>query len=399
MGRRHLRAYAALRAAGLGGLELVAVCDPDPGAAAAAADLAGDTLGRRPRVVATIEEALELDEVGAIDLVTEPYLHHVLAVTALEAGRHVICEKPLGLTVRACRLMIDAARHNNALLATAENYRHDPVNRLARAVLDHGLLGEVHLLVEHHLGGSDAVIISPWRHLRHRGSIALDMGVHFADLFQYYLGGFDQVFGRSLVAEPLRRLPDPTLRQPGVELVDGTFMRATGEDSLLATFKMASGVVADLAYLPSGPGRGFAQRSVHGTAGSMVVPGDRSGRPVEVTLGERRLSSAALRAALGGYRLDGAAARLFGEEATDYELPFEVVDANLIALELADFADALAHGRSPEVDGRGGLDAVAAVHAVGESELLGAAVEVAKVASGRLGAAQVDIDQALGILA
>jgi len=397
MGRRHLRAYSALRAAGVDDFEVVAVCDPRPEATRAAADQAEETLGRRPTAFGDVAEVLRSDLALAFDVVTEPHLHHVVAVPALEAGRHVIAEKPLGLTVRACALMVDAATRGSAVLATAENYRHDPVNRLARAVLDAGLLGSTQLLVEHRLGGSEDVIISPWRHLRDRGSIALDMGVHFADLFQFYLGPFGTVFGRSLIAEPTRRLAPGIAPPAGIEVDSEGRMRATGDDTLLALFRMANDVVVDLAYLPAGPGRSFGQRSVHGTAGSMVIPGDRTGRPIEVVLGDRHLSGPALREAVGDFRLSGVAAALFGPEGTDYDLPFETVDANLIALELADFAAAVREGRPAEVDGRGGLVAVAAIHSIAESERTHEAIEVADVASGRRRSAQVDLDDALGL--
>jgi predicted dehydrogenase len=88
--------------------------------------------------------------------VTEPSIHHLIAVPALAAGMHVLCEKPLGVTVRACREMVDAAAASGAILATAENYRRDAPNRLARAVLDSGMLGDIHLMLETTSAGTTA---------------------------------------------------------------------------------------------------------------------------------------------------------------------------------------------------------------------------------------------------
>ena len=118
----------------------------------------------------------------------------------------MLCEKPLGVTVRACREMVEAAAASGAVLATAENYRRDGPNRLARAVLDSGMLGEIHLMIETNIGGDDGVLISPWRHLRETGSIALDMGVHYTDIFAYYLGELERACGMSFIAEPGRVL-------------------------------------------------------------------------------------------------------------------------------------------------------------------------------------------------
>ena len=172
--------------------------------------LAEKLLGVRPAVFSDHLQLIASGVVEALDVVTDPRAHHLIAVPALESGLHVICEKPLGLTVRACRLMVDAADGSGAVLATAENYRRDSPNRLARAVLDRGLLGDLHFMTEMNVGGDDRVIVSPWRHLRESGSISLDMGVHYADIFLYLLGELDQVAGVSFIAEPFRVLAPGT---------------------------------------------------------------------------------------------------------------------------------------------------------------------------------------------
>ena len=143
MGRRHLRAYSALADVSPGEFDLVAVCDPRPDAADQAADLAEQLLGTRPRVFTTHQELIGSGIAEAVDVVTDPSAHHLIAGLALQSGLHVTCEKPLGITVRACREILDAVRPG-VVLSTAENYRRDGPNRLARRVLDSGLLGHVH---------------------------------------------------------------------------------------------------------------------------------------------------------------------------------------------------------------------------------------------------------------
>ena len=395
MGRRHLRAYAALRAAGLERFEVVAVCDPRPEAAQEAADLAEELLGTRPAIFSDHQDLVGSGEVAVLDVVTEPSVHHVIVPAALNTGLHVICEKPLGLTVRACRQMVAAAEASGSLLATAENYRRDGANRLARAVLEAGLLGQLHLMVEQSIGGSDGVIITPWRHRAEAGPIALDMGVHYSDILRYYLGEIESAYGAAFVAEPLRRLR-PTDDQSAAGSVPG-YIEATGDDSIVAMFRATSGVLAQLTFVPSGPGRQFVQRSLHGRAGSMTVPRDRTGGPVVVQLGERTLSGAELRKELGGFELSGAAASFFGSDGTEYERPFPEIDAATIGIELDDFALAIAEDRQPEVDGRGGLLAVAIIWAVAESQKAGRPVGIAEVADGTVDAAQADVDAALGL--
>jgi predicted dehydrogenase len=399
MGVRHLHAYAALDRIGARRLELTAICDPRPEAAEHAAAVAEALLGSRPAVFADHEQLIDSGAVQALDVVTDPAVHHLVAAPALEEGLHVICEKPLGITVRACRAIVDAAARSDAVLATAENYRRDPANRLARAVIEQGLLGELHLMIQTNVGGDGAVIVSPWRHVREAGSIALDMGVHYTDILAYYLGELERVTGTTFVAEPLRTFASGAVGVAGIKEVSPGVMQATGEDSIVALYESDSGVQVQLAYVPSGPGRVWFQRTVHGRSGSMSVPEDRSGGPVVVQLADRTLSGAELRHALGGFELEGATGRLFGREGTEYDLPFADVDAATIAIEIDDFASAIVERRSPEVDGHGGLAAVAAVWAVAESRARGGPVRIAEVASGTVSAAQDRLDEHLGLLA
>lgn len=385
MGRRHLRGYAALQAVQRRNLDLVAVCDIDPAAAGRLADDAANALGRRPTTHSSIDDVLADPAVAALDIVTDPNSHHIIAAPALAAGKHVLCEKPLALTVRAARMMIDAAESGGAILATAENYRRGPGSRIARAVVKSGLLGQLHLMIEMHLGGSTAVIITPWRHLKLRGAIGLDMGVHLIDMVQFLLGDIETIYGRGLIAEPIRIA------------ADGQSITATGEDSLLAQLTTASGVTVMLTYLPSGPGRHYFQRTLHGRAGSMNLPPDRSGQPVEVFLSDSALRGPELLATIGGSPLDDLTAALFGTRGAEYDLPFAESDAAHLAVELHDFADAAMSGRQPEVDGAAGLSALAAVYAIFESDRLAAPVHLADVVSGNVHGYQDDIDEFMGL--
>ena len=81
-----------------------------------------------------------------------------------------------------------------------------------------------------------------------------------------------------------------------------------------------------------------------------------------------------------------------------YRLSFAEADANLIAIELHDFATAIATGHRPEVDGADGLAAVAAVLGAFESGLAGRTVAMDDVIAGRVSAAQDGLDRQLGLL-
>jgi predicted dehydrogenase len=111
MGRRHLAGYAELLKSDYCNMELVAVCDLDEQNAEELADEARTLVGHRPRVFQSITTMTEaIDGLTAVDIATDVRSHHRVAIECLERGLHIQVEKPLGLTMRACNLIVRAAR-------------------------------------------------------------------------------------------------------------------------------------------------------------------------------------------------------------------------------------------------------------------------------------------------
>lgn len=413
MGLRHLHGLAELRRADLSPFDLVAVCDTRPEATARAAEMAEALLGRRPDTFARVDQLLQGSAgrlVDAVDLVTDVGAHHSLGVAVLDAGKHLLCEKPLGLTVRACRALVDAAAASGTVLATAENYRRDPINRLVAALIQGGAIGRPFMALQESVGGGRAVTITPWRHQKERGGIVLDMGVHYTDLWRYILGPIERVSGRVSLFEPLR-YPAPLRAAMGAFYGETSAQEpvpATAEDTAAGQVAFADGSLGQWLLSVAGHGEGYFTRRFYGSDGSIQAPADRTGRPIHYAGashaqgrdgdGQRPLDDAAARALLPDFALDDATACLFGAPlVTSYDLPFEEIDRKLLALEIEDFGRAILQGRAPEVDGLGGLEAVAAVYAFFESSALGRAVTVEEVASGAVSGYQRDIDTALGL--
>lgn len=400
MGSRHVRGFARLARTGLSNVRLAAVCDVRADNAERVAGEAEALLGYRPKVHIGIEAALADPEIVGFDVVTEAFSHLGVVLPALKAGKHVLCEKPLALTVRSCRVLIDAAKASGAVLATAENYRRDPTNRLAKAVIDSGLLGPIHLMVQTMVGGNDRIIITPWRHLKDKGAIGLDMGAHLTDIVQYYFGPFASAYGKGFIAEPVRRRQDKPEMQTEAYLKRfleiPAEITATGEDSFVATYVMQSGLMVQMAYVASGPGKGYTQRTVHGRNGSLEIANDRTGIAPILHRADGDVTGRAL-ADLVGFKLDPLTEALYGPDCA-YSLSWEETDSGLLAIEIHDFAAAIAEGRPPEVDGEGGLTAVASVLAAYESGIAGRAVSMDEVLSGRVSAYQDEIDRGLGLL-
>ncbi len=402
MGSRHIGGMALLKRHGLSNLDLVAVCDLRRDNAERVAAQAESELGRRPEVLTSLAEAAASSLIDGFIVATEAFSHVAVVPDVLKAGKHVLCEKPLALTVRSCRALTNAAEQSGAMLATAENYRRDPTNRLAKAALDAGLVGDVLLMNQIYLGGGREIIITPWRHDKGKGAIGLDMGVHFTDLFQYYLGPFASVFGRGFIAEPIRyRRNEPELNTEAyrarlAEMPET--VTPTGEDSVLALFRMASGVSVQLSYVHAGSKKRQTSRVIHGREGFLEIPMDRTGGKVVLRTDKLELSGKDILKALPGFELDPVTGAIFGQDGVEYTMGPGGADAGLLAIEQHDFCEAMRKGTRPEVDGHDGASAVAALLGVYESDRAQRPVFMQELLASEVDAYQREIDQRLGLI-
>ena len=406
MGHRHTIAYHTLEQTGLSNMELMAVCDIRRENAERVAGEVERLFDRKPLIFTDLEQMLAHPHIAAVDVVTDGSTHHHIAAAALQAGKHALVEKPLGITVRACRKIIDAAAHSGAVLATAENYRRDPVNRLALAVIDAGLLGDPFLMMQTSLGGNDVMAATPWRHRKEKVAIGLDMGVHYADIIRYFLGNYRRIFGRGMIVEPVRHRPlhedHPLISYREQTRTYPETVKATGEDSVLAQYEMYSGATVQFTHIGGGRGSRRFERSIHGRWGALDVPRDRSGKAVRLRLEGQELFGKEILALLPDFHLNEITSRLFGPDGVVYERPDVphaefALDARLLAIEYHDFGEAILQGRPPEVNGYDGMVAVAAILGAYESAAVGHAVEMADVLSGTVRTYQEEIDDALGL--
>ena len=112
-----------------------------------------------PKSYGSYEELLADDEIDIVYISTPHPLHAVWAINAAEAGKHVLCEKPLTMTHAEAELVIDAARRNDVFLMEAFMYRiHPQIRRMAK-LIESGRLGEVRAVdvtFSFDAGGSEA---------------------------------------------------------------------------------------------------------------------------------------------------------------------------------------------------------------------------------------------------
>ncbi|MFH9466226.1 Gfo/Idh/MocA family protein [Streptomyces clavifer] len=224
------------------------------------------------------------DDVQLVDICTPGDSHAEIAIAALEAGKHVLCEKPLANSVAEAEAMADAAERAAArgqVAIVGFNYRKVPAITYARTLIADGRLGRLRHVRATYLQDWLVDPESPltWRLEReHAGSGALgDLGAHIVDLAQYLAG--ELVVGVSAVTETfVRERPVLTGAPTGLSgAADGTARGAvTVDDAALFTGRLASGALASFEATRMAAGRKNALRlEINGELGSIAFDLER----------------------------------------------------------------------------------------------------------------------------
>ncbi|MDG4863181.1 Gfo/Idh/MocA family oxidoreductase, partial [Streptomyces sp. T-3] len=224
------------------------------------------------------------DDVQLVDICTPGDSHAEIAIAALDAGKHVLCEKPLANSVEEAEAMVDAARRARArgqLAMVGFNYRRVPAMALARRMVAEGRIGTVrHVRVAY----LQDWLVDPdfpltWRLDRqHAGSGALgDLGAHIVDLAQYVAG--EPLVGVSAMTETfVRERPLPDGASTGLSGSGGGTARGpvTVDDAALFTGRLASGALASFEATRFAAGRKNALRlELNGSDGSLAFDLER----------------------------------------------------------------------------------------------------------------------------
>ncbi|MBX3025806.1 Gfo/Idh/MocA family oxidoreductase [bacterium] len=173
---------------------IAAVVDTDPARAEAAARSTGAT------PFTSLDAALARGGIEAVDLLLPHHLHEAVAVRCLDAGLHVLLEKPMATTLPACERILAAARRAGTVFMVGENTQYWPEVLTAQRLLGEGAIGDVVTA-----RGSFAIPPLPqfygepnaWRldNAVAGGGIALDTGSHWIRPLRMWLGEVDAVVG------------------------------------------------------------------------------------------------------------------------------------------------------------------------------------------------------------
>jgi len=359
----HLRGYQTLAQKGMKSFTIVACCDTNEENARKFADTAAEFQSARPAVYTDYEEALAKERITAADICTPHGLHHTIGVACMEAGADVLIEKPIGITVRASRLIAETADKLGRIAATAENIRRSLGQRAIRwAINDKKIIGELRSFFSQGSGYSPFPGDAPpfrWRiqKLLSGGLMVMDSGAHFVDSLRYFFGDLERAYAELRLFEPAR-FTDAR----GKDVVSDC------EDTWTAILTFKSGLVGTWSWSNVQPGHSYRNVLYYGSEGSIRDTGDvfhgfqslggevmfRDGKTMSV-------SDLAIEFLLS-----------LSDDQKEQLFPYGIT--NGVTLECWDFVDACTKRRKPDVDAWDGLKAKAISETVYESAAAGKAI-------------------------
>jgi predicted dehydrogenase len=187
-----------------------------------------------------LEAVLARDDVHVVDVATPNDSHAEIATAALRAGKHVICEKPLALTLAQAKAMAALARKERRTTGVWHNYRRCPAASLARRIVERGDLGEVRQVRAVYLQDwlADASAPASWRTQRKLcGSGAHgDLNAHLIDMTMFITGlAFEGVCALQQTFTRARRTPAG--RTVKVDVDDAFAFLARFDNGAIGTFE------------------------------------------------------------------------------------------------------------------------------------------------------------------
>jgi predicted dehydrogenase len=214
-----------------------------------------------------------------------------MAIAAAEAGKMILCEKPLARTAEEAKRMLDAVERAGVINQVGFNYRRAPAIAFAKSLIEDGALGKILNFRGTYLQDWSADPFSPlsWRFEKSiAGSGALgDIGTHVLDLARYLVAEITAV--NSMLQQYITERPLPSgnggaLGRRGESRADAPKGRVDVDDEVMSFLRFENGAVGSLEVTRNAYGRhNFLTFEIHGTEGSVYFDDERRGE-LEVSL-------------------------------------------------------------------------------------------------------------------
>jgi predicted dehydrogenase len=237
--------------------EVIAVASGTPGKARKTADAFGV-----PHAFDDWTKLVTAD-LDLVSITTPPNLHHAMALAALDAGRHVLCEKPMAMSAAEAEDMLAHGERARRVHVVDHELRFNPNRRKARRLIEEGFIGVPRhvLLTAVNPGRHDPAKPWGWWFDEAQGGGLLGaVGSHQVDLLRYWLGDVAAVTGTALPVVPERPLPDGRGRR-----------RVTADEFTTFSLRFRTGAVATVLLSAVATHTVGPRVEVWGDSGSLVL--------------------------------------------------------------------------------------------------------------------------------
>ena len=242
------------------GFEVAAVCARREESAREAAERFGI-----PRALTDYRDLVAMDDVDVVVIASPPNQHHAMALAALQAGKHLLCEKPFTTTVPEAHELWQAAEASGRTAMLGHEFRFAPGRARVKELLDEGYVGPlqvatVRLLNGTRIGREGRPYSAGDDAADQGGGLLWSQGSHYVDCLMHWFGDVASVAGRVFTHLPHRAGPD------------GQTINATADDAFEATLTFAAGGWASIVMsqvAAFGPG---GRIEVYGRDGTLVTP-------------------------------------------------------------------------------------------------------------------------------
>ncbi|MDP6775652.1 MAG: Gfo/Idh/MocA family oxidoreductase [Candidatus Latescibacteria bacterium] len=384
----HLVGYRDLHSRGCRDFEVTACCDVSEQAATTRAEEIAAYQGSEPAVFTDVGDLVKAGVSEAADVCLPHWLHHGVGTALIEGGMHVLIEKPIGITVRASKQIIEAGNAHGKVVAVAEQVRRNVGARSCEwAINEEKMIGDVHTVHARNITDAPFDYTNPamiWRGFKitNGGGMIMDSGAHFADMMVYLFG---DVVDAYCVMETL----DDRMVENVPVIGSG---RVDVEDTWSAVIRFKRGTVINWSYSRQIHGDPDRSGIYYGTEGTMVDPGNvmhpfqTGGDVYPAGNGAKPITARDLQVMY--------LANLPGDEK-DRLFPYG--STNCMGIEVWDFVEAIATGRKPEMDGTDGLVSKTLCVCCFESATAGEVVRFDDVLEGKIEAYQKPINDHWGL--
>ena len=294
------------------------------------------------------EEMLKREKLDIACVLTPASLHRQITERVAEHGVHVLCEKPMALSLADARSMIEKCQKEGVKLYYGSSYRRLCACRKAKEMIDEGALGDLFLLMETFVGGQG---LARWQGLSEQhypkgrpgggGMGLIDHGIHLVDVFMWLTGSeVESVFGR------------------------GNYSGQAPETEYL-TMRFKNGAVGQLVYCEATYSSDMPYEGIFSWGLDYEPGGALSPRP----RWEAQPGSIRVHGTKGALRIFHYANKLFffGEGRQEQVRVLDRPHPGNFGLQMESFANSILRGEEPQVTGADGLKALQVILAAYES--------------------------------